>query len=136
MSLDKFASMLEFGINLKLSGKQEEKYYAQRLRFYLMEMELFDAESEDDVNVDIYYCGEKSLIVNIEDSVLSFEPVTESSYDCIMAVLSFVSYMHDTVQKDFKTKGEIRDEFEPAPTSIEEDSEKEDEESSEDMEWI
>lgn len=134
MSLDKFTNMLQFGINLKLSGKQEEKYYAQRLRFYLMEMELFDAESEDDINVDIYYCGEKSLIVNIEDSVLSFEPVSESSYDCIMAVLSFVSYMHDIVQKDFKSKGEIEDEFEPVPACVEEDSE--DEESSEDMEWI
>jgi hypothetical protein len=133
MSLDKFANMLEFGINLKLSGKQEEKYYAQRLRFYLMEMELFDAESEDDINIDIYYCGEKSLIVNIEDSVLSFEPVSESSYDCIMGVLSFVSYMHDNVQQDFKKLGEIEVEHKPALVREEDSSE---EESSEDMEWI
>jgi len=133
MSLDKFASMLEFGINLKLSGEQEEKYYAQRLRFYLMEMELFDAESEDDINIDIYYCGEKSLIVNIEDSVLSFEPVSESSYDCIMGVLSFVSYMHDKVQEDFKKLGGIEDEFEPIEAQEEDSFE---EESSEDMEWI
>ena len=133
MSLDKFASMLEFGINLKLSGKQEEKYYAQRLRFYLMEMELFDAESEDDINIDIYYCGEKSLIVNIEDSVLSFEPVSESSYDCIMGVLSFVSYMHDKVQEDFKKLGGIENEFESSQVQEEESFE---EESSEDMEWI
>ena len=48
MSLDKFADMLKFGINLKLSGPDEDRYYAQRLRFYIMEMDDYDCESEND----------------------------------------------------------------------------------------
>ena len=58
MSLDKFSDMLKFGINLKLSGSDEDKYYAQRLRFYIMEMDEFDCESENDMDLKVYLLGE------------------------------------------------------------------------------
>ena len=67
MSLDKFADMLKFGINLKLSGNDENLYYAQRLRFYIMEMEEFDCESENDQDLDVYYKNQCVLKVKIND---------------------------------------------------------------------
>jgi hypothetical protein len=42
-SLDKFSSMLRFGINLKLTCEEEEKYYCQRLRYWIQEQDYFDA---------------------------------------------------------------------------------------------
>ena len=54
MTIDKIADLLKFGINLKLSGPAENRYYAQRLKFFIMETDGFDAESEDDEHVDIY----------------------------------------------------------------------------------
>ena len=102
MSLDKFADMLKFGINLKLSGDDETRYYAQRLRFYIMEMEDFDCESENDEDLDIYLNTECVLKVKIKNSILTFEPAAGDAYDAIMVVLSFVSTCHDIVQEDFK----------------------------------
>jgi hypothetical protein len=130
MSLDKFSDMLKFGINLKLSGSDEDKYYAQRLRFYIMEMEEFDCESENDMDLKVYLLGEYMLNINIHDSVLTFEPQTEDSYDGIMAVLSFVATYHDVVQEDFKKSSNFREEdLSQQPLLIEEDS-------SDDCEWV
>tara|TARA_R110002126_G_C10204745_1_gene477345 strand:+ start:111 stop:503 length:393 start_codon:yes stop_codon:yes gene_type:complete len=130
MSLDKFSDMLKFGINLKLSGSDEDKYYAQRLRFYIMEMDEFDCESENDMDLKVYLLGEYMLNINIHDSVLTFEPQTEDSYDGIMAVLSFVATYHDVVQEDFKKSSNFREEdLSQQPLLIEEDS-------SDDCEWV
>tara|TARA_R110001632_G_scaffold192974_1_gene313869 strand:- start:1719 stop:2111 length:393 start_codon:yes stop_codon:yes gene_type:complete len=130
MSLDKFSDMLKFGINLKLSGSDEDKYYAQRLRFYIMEMDEFDCESENDMDLKVYLLGEYMLNINIHDSVLTFEPQTEDSYDGIMAVLSFVATYHDVVQEDFKKSSNFREEdLSQQPPPIEEDS-------SDDCEWV
>jgi len=134
MSLDKFSDMLKFGINLKLSGSDEDKYYAQRLRFYIMEMDGFDCETENDMDLKIYLLGENILNVNIYDSVLTFDPETEESYDGIMAVLSFVSEYHDIVQEDFKKSSNFREEdLVRKSLSIEEDSS---DDSDDDYEWI
>ena len=130
MSLDKFSDMLKFGINLKLSGSDEDKYYAQRLRFYIMEMDEFDCESENDMDLKVYLLGEYMLNINIHDSILTFEPQTEDSYDGIMAVLSFVATYHDVVQEDFKKSSNFREEdLSQQPLLIEEDS-------SDDCEWV
>ena len=133
MSLDKFADMLKFGINLKLSGNDESKYYAQRLRFYIMDMEDFDCESENDEQLDIYYQTQCVLRVNIENSILTFEPAAGDAYDAIMVVLSFVSNCHDIVQEDFK-KNQIIDEeiLRKATSPIEEEESSDDD----DFEWI
>lgn len=134
MSLDRFSDMLKFGINLKLSGSDEDKYYAQRLRFYIMEMDGFDCETENDMDLKIYLLGENILNVNIYDSVLTFDPEAEQSYDGIMAVLSFVSEYHDIVQEDFKKSSNFREEdLVRKSLSIEEDSS---DDSDDDYEWI
>ena len=133
MSLDKFADMLKFGINLKLSGTDESKYYAQRLRFYIMDMEDFDCESENDEQLDIYYQTQCVLKVNIENSILTFEPAAGDAYDAIMVVLSFVSNCHDIVQEDFKKNQIIDDEILRKATSPIEEEESSDDD---DFEWI
>jgi len=134
MSLDRFSDMLKFGINLKLSGSDEDKYYTQRLRFYIMEMDGFDCETENDMDLKIYLLGENILNVNIYDSVLTFDPEAEQSYDGIMAVLSFVSEYHDIVQEDFKKSSNFREEdLVRKSLSIEEDSS---DDSDDDYEWI
>ena len=132
MSIDKIESLLRFGINLKLSGQTEDRYYAQRLKFYIMEQESFDAESEDDEFIDIYVLTEKALRVRVVDSILTFEPLTEASYDGIMVVLEFVANLHEIVQEDYKKSGMVENEFEEL--TITEASEEDSDD--DDFEWI
>jgi hypothetical protein len=131
MSIDKIADLLQFGINLKLSGADEEKYYAQRLKFFIMEQDGFDAESEDDEFIDIYVLAEKVLTVRIRKSTLTFQPLSEASYDGIMIVLEFVANLHEIVQKDYKKNTWVENEFDTL-TTIEESEE----DSDDDFEWI
>ena len=131
MSIDRIADLLQFGINLKLSGPAEDRYYAQRLKFFIMESEGFDAESEDDEYVDIYLMTEKVLTVRVKNSILTFEPLTEASYDGIMVTLEFVANMHETVQEDYKRSGDIEKEF-IHPAILEESEEDTDD----DFDWI
>lgn len=132
MSLEKFADMLQFGVSLKLSGPQEDRYYAQRLRFYLMEQEMFDAESEDDIHIDVYLAGVKTLRVKIKNSTLKFEPLGDGVYDCIMLVLKFIADMHDIVRDDFEREGNIESEFKTQAKPIIEEEDSDDD----DWEWI
>jgi len=129
----KFEDMLRFGINLKLSGPDEDKYYTQRLTRYLMSLENLDADTEDDEIVLIYYKTECSLKVCIIDATLSCNPLTEASYECIMSVLDFVANLHTVVQEDFKKEGYIDNEF-SSKALIEEESSSDDD--SDDFEWI
>ena len=124
--------MLKFGINLKLSGSNEDKYYAQRLRFYIMELEDFDCETENDEDLSVYFSHECVLSVSVRDSVLSFEPREGDSYEAIMVVLGFISQYHDIVQEDYK-KEQIVDEevLRKVPSPIEEEDSDDD-----DFEWI
>ena len=133
MSLDKFADMLKFGINLKLSGDDESLYYAQRLRFYIMEMDDFDCESENDQDLDVYYKTECVLKVNIKNSILTFEPAAGDAYDAIMVVLAFVANCHDIVQEDFKKDQIVDEEILRKFTSPVEEEESSDDD---DFEWI
>lgn len=133
MSLQRFGDMLRFGISLKLSGPDEDKYYAQRLRFYIMEMEDFDCESENDEDLDIYFMNECTLSVTIKNSTLTFNPKEGDAYDSIMVVLGFISACHDLVQEDYK-KDQILDEEilrKASLPDVEEESSDED-----DFEWI
>jgi hypothetical protein len=127
--------MLRFGINLKLSGPNENKYYAQRLRTYISQAENFDAESENDEILEVYFHNEKTLKVRIKNSTLTFEPITGDSYDSIMLVLQFISDYHDQVQEDFKkTDGELDSLKKKSTTQI--FNFDDDEDSEEESEWI
>ena len=129
----RFEDMLKFGINLKLSGPDEDRYYVQRLTHFLMSLESLDAETEDDETILIYYKTEAALKVNVRKSTLTFEPITEASYECIMSVLDFVANLHTLVQEDFKKEGYIHNEF-SNETFTEDESLEEDD--SDDLEWI
>lgn len=133
VSLDRFGDMLKFGINLKLSGPDEEKYYAQRLRFYISEIDEFDCDSENDIDLDIYVMHELVLKVVVKNSTLRFDPQSELSYDGIMVVLGFISQYHDKVQEDFRNDKITEEEvLRKVASPVAE----EDEESSDDMEWV
>ena len=128
----RFEDMLKFGIGLKLSGPNEDKYYTQRLAHFIRGKDNFDADTENDEEISIYIKSELSLLIKIEDSVLTFDPLENSSYDGIMVVLEFVANMHKSVQEDFLREGEIEDEFFHPDTSESSDEE----ESDDDMDWI
>jgi len=128
---DQFTELLRFGINLKLSGPIEDKYYTQRLSHFIMSMPDYDADTEDDENLNIYMKTELILKVKIKDSTLTFEPESEFAYDGILVVLDFVANLHTMVQDDFKREGYIEGEF-----SDEIFSEEIKEDSDDDFEWI
>ena len=128
----RFEDMLKFGINLKLSGPEEDKYYVQRLTHFLMAMENYDAETEDDETITVYYKTEAALETRVKNSTLTFNPLTEASYDCIMCILDFVANLHTLVQEDFKKEGYIHNEF-SSETFTEDESLEDD---SDDLEWI
>ena len=132
MSLERFGDMLKFGINLKLSGPDEDKYYAQRLRFYIMELEEFDCESENDEDLDIYFMNDLTLRVTVKNSTLTFDPGDGDAYDGIMAVLGFISNCHDLVQEDYK-KDQIIDEEILRKAALPDEEESSDDD---DFEWI
>lgn len=127
----RFEDMLKFGITLKLSGPNEDKYYTQRLAHFIRGKDDFDAETENDEEISIYIKSELSLLVKIEDSVLTFNPIENSSYDGIMVVLEFVANMHQSVQEDYLRDGEIQNEF-----SHPDVSESSEDEESDDTEWV
>ena len=115
----RFEDMLKFGINLKLSGPEEDKYYVQRLTHYLMALENCDAETENDETVLVYYKTEASLQVKVKNSTLT-------------CVLDFVANLHTLVQEDFKKEGYIHNEFSNETFTEDESSE----DDSDDLEWI
>ena len=126
-----FTELLKFGINLKLSGPIEDKYYTQRLSHFIMSMPDYDADTEDDENLNVYLKTELILSVQIKDSTLTFNPVSESAHDGILVVLDFVANLHTMVQDDFLREGYIEGEF-----SEEQFSEEIEEDSNDDFEWI
>ena len=91
----------------------------------------FDADTEDDEHLRIYFKNELVLIVTITNSTLTFAPQTESSYDGILVVLDFVANLHQIIQDDFLREGYIDGEF---PEEI--ISEQQSDEDSDDGEWI
>jgi hypothetical protein len=78
--------------------------------------------------------NELSLKVKIVNSTLKFEPLEESSYECIMLVLQFISEMHDKVQEDFKKDDQISEEL--LRKSFHALNKDDDDEDSDDMEWV
>lgn len=127
---DQFTELLRFGINLKLSSPIEDKYYTQRLSHFIMSMPDYDADTEDDENLNIYLKTELILKVQIKDSTLTFEPQSEMAYDGILVVLDFVANLHTMVQDDFQREGYIEGEFSEEVVELNE------EDSEDDLDWI
>ena len=69
-------------------------------------------------------------MVNIEDSTLTIEPITESCFDAVLMILRFVSERHEDIMKEFNK-------LSTTVTSIGNDTEDDIEEESEEIsEWI
>ena len=81
------SNLLNFGINLDLNSEEENLYYTQCFAAWMMQQEDFDAHMQSDTDVEVYYLAELVLMVKIENSTLSLEPVTESCFDAVMLIL-------------------------------------------------
>tara|TARA_R100001509_G_scaffold159899_1_gene126900 strand:+ start:143 stop:529 length:387 start_codon:yes stop_codon:yes gene_type:complete len=120
------SNLLNFGINLNLNSKKENLYYAQCFAAWMMQQEDFDAHLASDKDIEVYFSAELVMMVKIDKSTLSIEPITESCFDAVLMVLRFVSERHDDIMKEFKKLNTIE-------TSVDVD---EDEDSEDDLEWI
>ena len=123
-----FSNLLNFGVNLKLDSEEETKFYALSLSAWLMQQEDFDAALMSDEKIEVYYFAELVMAVEIKDSTLTLEPITESCFEAVMMILKFISERHELTRKEF-TKLSIREVNLEEPESEEQDSEEE-------SEWI
>ena len=123
-----FSNLLNFGVNLKLDSEEETKFYALSLSAWLMQQEDFDAALMSDEKIEVYYFAELVMAVEIKDSTLTLEPITESCFEAVMMILKFISERHELTRKEF-TKLSIREVNLVEPESEEQDSEEE-------SEWI
>ncbi len=122
------SNLLNFGINLDLKTKKENQYYAQCFAAWMMQQEDFDAHLSSDEDIEVYYLAELVLMVKIENSTLTIEPITESCFDAVLMILRFVSERHEEIMKEFNKLNTT-----VTPIIDNEDSE---EESEDDLEWI
>ena len=122
------SNLLNFGVNLKLDSEEENKFYALSFSAWMMQQEDFDAALMSDEKIEIYYFSELVMAVEIKDSTLTLEPITESCFEAVMMVLKFVSEQHEFTRNEF-TKLSIRE------VNLEE-AESEEQDSEEDSEWI
>tara|TARA_R100000734_G_C3250418_1_gene52185 strand:- start:10 stop:408 length:399 start_codon:yes stop_codon:yes gene_type:complete len=124
------SNLLNFGINLDLKTNKENEYYAQCFTAWMMQQEDFDAHLASDKDIEVYYLAELVLMVKIENSTLTIEPVTESCFDAVLMILRFVSERHEDIMKEF-TK------LNTTVTSVDSNAEDDVEEESEEIsEWI
>ena len=121
-----FSNLLNFGINLNLNSEKENLYYAQCFAAWMMQQEDFDAHLASDKDIEVYFSAELVMMVKIDKSTLSIEPITESCFDAVLMVLRFVSETHDDIMKEFSKLNTIE-------TSSDVDN---DEDSEDDLEWI
>ena len=120
------SNLLNFGINLDLKTKEENLYYAQSFAAWMMQQEDFDAHLASETDIEVYFMAELVLMVKIENSTLTIEPITESSFDAVLAILKFVSERHEDIIKEYN-KLNIND----SQPHV-----KEEEDSEDDLEWI
>ena len=123
-----FSNLLNFGVNLKLDSEEENKFYALSLSAWMMQQEDFDAAMMSDEKIEVYYFAELVMTVEVKDSTLTLDPITESCFEAVMMVLKFISEQHEFTRNEF-TKLSIREVNLEEPESEEQDSEEE-------SEWI
>tara|TARA_R100000388_G_C7215056_1_gene145709 strand:+ start:198 stop:584 length:387 start_codon:yes stop_codon:yes gene_type:complete len=120
------SNLLNFGINLDLKSEKENLYYAQCFAAWMMQQEDFDAHLSTDKDIEVYFSAELVMMVKIDKSTLTIEPITESCFDAVLMVLKFVSERHEDIMKEFSKLNTIE-------TSVSVDD---DEDSEDDLEWI
>ena len=122
------SNLLNFGVDLKLDSEEENKFYTLSLSAWMMQQQDFDAAMLSDEMVEIYYFAELVMTVEIKDSTLTLQPITESCFEAVMMILKFISERHELTRNEF-TKLSIREVNLAEPESEEQESEEE-------SEWI
>lgn len=118
-------NMLEFGIDLALSGEEENIFYASEFALFMQSQKDFDSTMNSETEIEIYNHDEYVICVTIKDGILMIEPKQEEgSFDAVLMVLKFISEQHEEVKERFRK------------LSTEESSGDNDEESEDDSEWI
>ena len=84
------------------------------------------SSTASDKDIEVYFSAELVMMVKIDKSTLSIEPITESCFDAVLMVLRFVSERHEEIMKEFSKLNTIE-------TSSDVDN---DEDSEDDLEWI
>ena len=123
-----FSNLLNFGVNLKLDSEEENRFYALSFSAWMMQQEDFDSNLSSDEEIEVYYMTEHVMSVEIKNSTLTLQPVTESCFEAVMMVLKFISEEHEETRNEF-LKLNMREVSLEEPESEEQDSEEE-------SEWI
>ena len=122
------SNLLNFGVDLKLDSEEENRYYALSFAAWMMQQDDFDAAMVSDEKIEIYYFAELVMLVDISNSTLTLEPITESCFEAVMMILKFISERHELTRNEF-LKLDSREVDLEEPESEEQDSEEE-------SEWI
>ena len=95
------SNLLNFGINLDLKSEKQHLYYSQCFAAWMMQQQDFDAHLLSDKDIEVYFLAELVLMVKIQNSTLTIEPITESCFDAVLMILRFVSERHEDISKEF-----------------------------------
>tara|TARA_R100000388_G_C7150116_1_gene114131 strand:+ start:90 stop:581 length:492 start_codon:yes stop_codon:yes gene_type:complete len=121
-------NLLNFGVNLKLDSEEENRFYALSFSAWMMQQEDFDSAMISDEKIEIYYYAELVMVVEIKNSTLTLEPITESCFEAVMMVLKFISERHELTRNEY-SRLSIRE------VNLEE-QESEEQDSEDESEWI
>ena len=132
--------VLDYGIDLKLESLEEEIYYITQMCEFFNEQTDFKAYLSGDRTFEIEL-DRNTLVMEvlIHDSILSLIPYTEDILEVFALILKFIATYHQSIVEEFRPsmghKIQSPNEVKRAETEVVMDEENE-EESSDDWEWI
>lgn len=100
--MKKYINMLNFGIDLKMTTKEEEYYFLQYFIDWVNNMGFEQtAISTSSTEASLMNSDKIILIVKVKDSTLTMDPKSEEAQDAIMLVIRFIAEEYDTVRQQF-----------------------------------
>lgn len=100
--MKKYINMLNFGIDLKMTTKEEEYYFLQYFIDWVNNMGFEQtAISTSSTEASLMNSDKIILIVKVKDSTLTMDPKSEEAQDAIMLVIRFLAEEYDTVRQQF-----------------------------------
>lgn len=126
-----FKSILEYGIDLKLESYEEECYYINRMCDYFNDETIFKAYLSGDRSFEVEEDETTPVMeILIIDSTLSILPYTEDIFEVFTLMLGFVAKYHEEIISEIRPKQEHKIE------TLDEFKNQDEEEDSDDYEWI
>jgi hypothetical protein len=100
--MKKYINLLNFGIDLKMTTKEEEYYFLQFFIDWINNMG-FDltATSTSSTEASLMKDDKVVLIVKVKDSTLTMDPKSEEAQEGIMLVIKFIAEEYETVRDEF-----------------------------------